>query len=314
MGRKTKTGLDYFPFEVDFFQDIKIRKLIKRQGGKAVTVYALLLCFIYRNGYYIQWDEELPFIISEQTGFEEEYILEVIKSCVSLGLFSDTMFEEGVLTSKGIQERYQDVCCSLKRTTRIREHDLLSNSGNNRFSSEEIVISSEEIGVSSEEMPKNSVKSTQKKIKEKEKENTPYGVQKKKQDTGASCSVNADIFPSKEGHVSPPPTPSRKEPDIDRIVSLFNERFSDRLTSVRSVTERRRKAILARISEYGEESIQQVFDMVGRSPFLLGDGRNGWRADFDWIFKESNYSKILDGVYEKKTRRNKYSNDLWKDR
>lgn len=51
MGRNVKKGLDYFPFDVDFFQDIKIRKLIKYQRGKAVTVYALLLCLIYKNGY-----------------------------------------------------------------------------------------------------------------------------------------------------------------------------------------------------------------------------------------------------------------------
>lgn len=47
MARIAKSGLEYFPFDIDFFQDIRIRKLIKRQGGKAVTVYALLLCLIY---------------------------------------------------------------------------------------------------------------------------------------------------------------------------------------------------------------------------------------------------------------------------
>lgn len=107
MGRNRKTGLDYFPFDIDTFQDIKIRKLIKYQSGKAVTVYALLLCLIYKSGYYMRWDEELPFIISEQTGFEEAYISEVIKSCLTLGLFSKELFDtEQVLTSKGIQRRW----------------------------------------------------------------------------------------------------------------------------------------------------------------------------------------------------------------
>ena len=105
MGRNVKKGLDYFPFDVDFFQDIKIRKLIKYQRGKAVTVYALLLCLIYKNGYYMLWDEELPFILSEQTGFEEAYIQEVVKCCLALGLFSKELFDkEKVLTSIGIQE------------------------------------------------------------------------------------------------------------------------------------------------------------------------------------------------------------------
>ncbi|MBR0560770.1 DUF4373 domain-containing protein, partial [Neokomagataea sp. TBRC 2177] len=87
-----------------------VRKLIKYQGGKAITVYALLLCNIYKQGYYMMWDEELPFIVSEQTGFEEAYIREVIKCCLVVGLFSKDLYEsDKVLTSKGIQERYQKI-------------------------------------------------------------------------------------------------------------------------------------------------------------------------------------------------------------
>lgn len=155
MGRNRKMGLDYFPFDIDTFQDIRIRKLIKYQGGKAMTVYALLLCLIYKGGYYMMWDEELPFIISEQTGFEEAYISEVIKSCLALGLFSKELFEmEHVLSSKGIQERYRDICKQINRKCDFVEYSL---------------ISSEEKHISSEEMPINSEKIPQKKIKEKGK-------------------------------------------------------------------------------------------------------------------------------------------------
>ena len=152
MGRNVKKGLDYFPFDVDFFQDIKIRKLIKYQRGKAVTVYALLLCLIYKNGYYMLWDEELPFILSEQTGFEEAYIQEVVKCCLALGLFSKELFDkEKVLTSIGIQERYKRICDDCRRKCEFSEFNL---------------ISSEDKRISSEEKPKNSAESTQ--IKEKE--------------------------------------------------------------------------------------------------------------------------------------------------
>lgn len=107
MGRNRKLGLDYFPMDVDFFQDIRIRKLIKYQGGKAVTVYALLLCIIYKQGYYVRWDDELSFIISEQTGFEEAYIQEVFKCCLIVGLFSKKLYDsDKEITSKGIQERW----------------------------------------------------------------------------------------------------------------------------------------------------------------------------------------------------------------
>jgi hypothetical protein len=127
MARIAKPGLEYFPFDIDLFQDIRIRKLIKRQGGKAVTIYALLLCLIYKNGYYMRWDKELPFICSETTGFDQVYISEVIKSCLSLGLFDAMLFEtENVLTSKGIQQRYCNIQRQNKRKSRIEEYSLLT--------------------------------------------------------------------------------------------------------------------------------------------------------------------------------------------
>ena len=127
MARTIKKGLDYFPFDVDFFQDIRIRKLIKYQGGKAVAVYALLLCTIYKNGYYVEWDKELPFIISEQSGYTEAYIQEVVDCCLNIGLLSKELFESvKVLTSKGIQERYSRICSSLRRSCVITEYNLIS--------------------------------------------------------------------------------------------------------------------------------------------------------------------------------------------
>lgn len=127
MSRQKKSGLDYFPFEVDFFQDIKIRKLIRRNGGKAIAVYALLLCYIYKSGYFMTWDKELPFIISEQTGYGEVYIQEVLESCLTLGLLDRRMLdEEGVLTSRGIQERYKKICADSRRAASIDRYNLLT--------------------------------------------------------------------------------------------------------------------------------------------------------------------------------------------
>ena len=164
MGRNKKVGLDYFPFDTDTFQDIKIRKLIKYQGGKAIPIYTLLLCLIYKNGYYMLWDKELPFIISEQTGFEEAYILEVINTCLSIGLFSKELYKtNNILTSKGIQIRYKEIMSLSKRKSEIVEFSLIS--------SEKISFSSEEIGFSSEESAQ---RKGNKKKEEIKKEENPF--------------------------------------------------------------------------------------------------------------------------------------------
>lgn len=152
-----------------------------------MTVYALLLCLIYKGGYYMMWDEELPFIISEQTGFEEAYISEVIKSCLALGLFSKELFEmEHVLSSKGIQERYRDICKQINRKCDFVEYSLIS--------SEEKHISSEEMPISSEEMPINSEKIPQKKIKEKEKKEILSNESIKKKAASAATHERKEAF------------------------------------------------------------------------------------------------------------------------
>jgi len=116
MARPNKKGLEYFPLDVDIFQDIKIRKLIRAHHIEALSIYLNILCRIYKEGYYIKYDSEFTFIISESTGNKEDYIKEVIHSCLNIGLFSLKMFKEGqVLTSKSIQDRYFLICWNAKR-------------------------------------------------------------------------------------------------------------------------------------------------------------------------------------------------------
>jgi len=123
MARQKNIGVGCFPLETNFLSDIKLRKLIRCQGGKAVTVYVCLLCIIYEKGYYIKWDKDLLFIISEKTGYEEAYIWEVVKSCLAVGLFDKAMWADGVLTSRGIQLRYSQ--SSPYHKTSIHSYSLL---------------------------------------------------------------------------------------------------------------------------------------------------------------------------------------------
>lgn len=275
MGRNKKIGLDYFPFDIDFFQDLRIRKLIKYQGGKAVTVYALLLCNIYKQGYYMRWDEELPFFVSEQTGFEEAYIREVIKCCLVIGLFSKELYDsEKILTSKGIQERYQKICDLCRRNNEIHEYNI---------------ISSEDIAFSSEEMMISSSKSAQSKVKERK--------EKKSKKNNKEISPSGD---TKKDELSLNPHPQIEHVDFVRLQEYFNTTFNGKLSIVVNMTEARRKAVKARIAQYDKETVFTVLKKVAASPFLLGCNDRNWKCDFDWIFKASNFTKILEGNYDEK--------------
>ena len=106
--RPLKQGLDYFPFDVDFFTDKKIRILKAKYGCDGITVYIYLLCQIYRNGYSIKLDEDYEYILSDELKMEPEKIGQIINFLLGRSLFENTLFKsDKVLTSRGIQARFQ---------------------------------------------------------------------------------------------------------------------------------------------------------------------------------------------------------------
>lgn len=84
------------------------------------------------------------------------------------------------------------------------------------------------------------------------------------------------------------------------LMRYFNETFAGKLSAIKSIDDKRRKAIKARIAQYSKQAIFDVFQKVLSSPFLLGENDRNWRCDFDWIFKPMNFTKILEGNYNGK--------------
>lgn len=131
MARPIKQGLSYFPFDVSFFSDRKVRKIIRGCGPGSPTILICLLCNIYEDqGYYILWDEELPFDIADTVGVSEGAVKELIKKAVDVDFFDKEMFEkEHILTSRGIQSRFIESTRKRKDVTIKKEYWIIS--GNN---------------------------------------------------------------------------------------------------------------------------------------------------------------------------------------
>lgn len=108
MANRTKSGLDYFPLDVNFFQDLKIRKIIRVYGDSATSILICILCMIYKdNGYYIKWDEDTAFIISEILNSDEEKISLVVSKAIEIDFFNkEVFFKFRILTSRAIQKRW----------------------------------------------------------------------------------------------------------------------------------------------------------------------------------------------------------------
>lgn len=92
---------------------------------------------------------------------------------------------------------------------------------------------------------------------------------------------------------------NRDRVNYQQIADMYNatcEAFP-RLTAL---SEKRKKAIKARLRKYSVDDIQRAFEMAQESDFLKGTNRRNWSATFDWIMCDSNMAKILDGNYANK--------------
>lgn len=66
-------------------------------------------------------------------------------------------------------------------------------------------------------------------------------------------------------------------------------------------TDARKNALRAIFKEYGKETVETVVQKVIASDFLAKE----WgKVSFDWIFKKSNFIKILEGNYDNRTTNN----------
>ena len=112
MARPRKDGVDYFPFDVDFFDDQKIRLLSARYGTDGMMLYIYLLTEIYRDkGYYMNWRKgDSEYLISRTLGFgSTDKVGQIMAYLLGRSmLFDSKLFRSAeVLSSKGIQRRFQ---------------------------------------------------------------------------------------------------------------------------------------------------------------------------------------------------------------
>lgn len=93
--------------------------------------------------------------------------------------------------------------------------------------------------------------------------------------------------------------PSSDPVPFSKIQDLFNTTCKS-LSKVQRMTDGRRKQIAARWKDLGKnlEAFRDLFEKTEASDFLTGTNDRGWRADFDWLMKPANATKVLEGNYD----------------
>jgi len=93
--------------------------------------------------------------------------------------------------------------------------------------------------------------------------------------------------------------PKTDRTDYQAVLDAFHE-LCPSLPRVLKLSDSRKKAIKARLNDFGLEEIKRAFALTEKSDFLKGTNANGWQAGFDWLMKPANLTKVLEGNYENK--------------
>lgn len=122
MARPRKEGLDYFPIDVDIFEDLEVE--YAKFGADGFTIYMYLLTRVYKRGYYLEIDEDFLLVMAARLRMSEQKVMQVLNYLLKRSLFDNTLFQSvKVLTSAGIQERFQLAVKTraLKNPIQVRE-------------------------------------------------------------------------------------------------------------------------------------------------------------------------------------------------
>lgn len=107
-------------------------------------------------------------------------------------------------------------------------------------------------------------------------------------------------FESKSVDNSSPQTEAVPNCPYKEIKALYH-RICVSYPKIKQIDGNRQKAVAARWRTYKDIKVfEELFNIAEASSFLKGENERNWRADFDWMMKATNFTKILENKYADK--------------
>lgn len=259
-------GMDFFSLDVTL--DEKWELIEAEFGITGFGVIVKLLQRIYGGqGYYVEWTNEVALLFARKVGVGGSVVSEIVGAAIKRGIFDATLYEKyGVLTSRGIQNRYFKAVSRRKSVEVIREYLLAEPT----HFLENVNILFKNANISQ----KNADISKQRKGKERKVEDSKGNNMRQ---------------------ISEANLPER----VSKIITAFNE-ICVALPKVMRITPKRNTRIKELLKAYSEKELLEAFKKVQASNFLTGK-KTDWKASFDWLISGDNIAKVLEGQYDNRT-------------
>jgi len=264
MARPTKQGIDYFPVDTEFDDDLQL--FVAEVGSEGLGILLTIWQAIYKsNGYYIDYDDKFPLKIKQKCFSPVEKVVNVVDNAIKFNIFNiDIYGKYKILTSRGIQKRYF-TAARLKKQIEIIPQIIL------------IDVSNVDNAVNIVDNPKFYVNNA---TNVKEEEEVEEGV--------------------KKTPVSPNNIPYQKIvdlyhevlPELPRVKILTPTRKSQIKARWMSKYKSRDGTPIDTLDFW-----KGYFEFVSKSKFLMGQNDRNWKPDLEWLTKESKFAGVIEGKH-----------------
>lgn len=262
-----------------FLNDLRLKKLRKIAGGDTFTVIYLKMMLIS-----LESEGVLEYKCVENT-FADELALTLDEDADNVSVTVDYLIRSGLLVDIGnneymmpyVAENLGSETASANRVRKYRERQKA-------------------LQCNTDVTPL---------LQDGNTDVTQRREDKRREDKSREEKIREDIYMSTDASQSdaPPsqtePTPETKRENINyqEIIDMYNNTCIS-LPKVQTLNEPRRRAIRARLKVYQLSDIQRAFEKAENSNFLKGANGRDWNANFDWLMKDANIAKVLDGNYD----------------
>ena len=128
-----------------------------------------------------------------------------------------------------------------------------------------------------------------------------YGIDTVSTDTDTDTDTDT-VTDTGENKFSLEPPQKSKIISYTKIQELYNQ-ICKSYPKCNVLSDARKKAIKARANNgYEIEDFKKLFEKAEASEFLKGKNNRNWSANMDWLIKDANMAKVLDGNYDSKNK------------
>ena len=298
MGRKkaTKTLSSYFPHDSNARNDERLVNVRMKHGPAGYGVY---------------------FMLVERLREDPEYMSVVDYNLIAFDLRIDASLAKSIIRDFGLFAFTVDP---------VRGECFYSESLRQRMARKDEITAKRKaasaLGVSVRQGNREKTKTTEtsyQMVTETLPNGTPNGSEKRTKGKESKVKENSTSSPYvEEAHAAKPlrnadardeaasvapsaggDSKDKSDFDLAAFARYFNETMAAhgaQIPQVRAIPpkSKRAAAVRARLKEYGKEALAKVVQNAAKLSFYNGGGSRGWVADFDWLFRPTNFLHVLE--------------------